>query len=93
MSINNILTLINEINSTKIEIKHDLNINNQKINNLLKLTEKKLSNKIIHINNYEKKLIQINTKFNCIKCNRIALYQNQLLDKEFYCWIHAHNLR
>ena len=90
MSINDILLLINEINEIKIE--KNSNINYQKINNLFKITEKKLKNKIIHINNYEKKLIHINTKFNCIKCNRNAIYQNQLIEKDLYCWIHAHNL-
>lgn len=90
MSINDVKLLINEINETKIS--NNSNINYQKINNLFKITEKKLTNKIIHINNYEKKLIFINTKFNCIKCNKNAIYQNQLIEKELYCWAHAHNI-
>jgi hypothetical protein len=94
MTSNNILLLINEINNT---INNTINkksetINYQKINKLFKITEKKINNKIVHINNYDKVLIQINTDITCIKCNKIATYKNQLIDKEYYCWTHAQNI-
>jgi hypothetical protein len=91
MSSDKILLLINEINNN-IQQNNLETINYQKINNLFKIVEKKITHKIIHINYYEKKLIHINTNINCIKCNKIAIYKNQLIDNEYYCWIHAHSI-
>ena len=85
---NEISLLIAEINNNMQQMKIEP-INIKKINNLFNIIKKKMSNKIIHINNYEKKLIQINTNIICIKCNKIAVYKNQLIDKEYYCWLHA----
>ncbi len=79
-------TELNDLIIKMKEINIPLDIDKNIMNKLIIQYE---NNKLLSINNYTKKLIQIKNNSSCIICNKNGMYS---YNNNIYCWTHSHSL-